>query len=60
MLKQNNPPFAAMIAADDLLGIQAALDDQAKRKQEMEMEKIRRAAALQANPFDVEAQRVSN
>ena len=45
------------IETKDLVYIQGIFKAQAERKRESDAERVRRAAALQANPFDVEAQR---
>jgi len=56
-LRQNNPPLAEAVLGDDLTKLAEILQKQDEQRKEAEMVRIRRAAALQANPFDVEAQR---
>jgi len=56
-IAQSNPDLHKAIETKDLVYIQGIFKAQAERKRESDAERVRRAAALQANPFDVEAQR---
>ena len=54
---KNNPPFAEAILAPSISTFARTVFRQQQARHFEERERARRFAALQANPFDIEAQR---
>eukprot|EP00039_Didymoeca_costata_P027227 m.17858 g.17858 ORF g.17858 m.17858 type:complete len:379 (+) comp6130_c0_seq2:107-1243(+) len=57
LLKQNNPPMAEAVEKNDLKTISKIMQDQEKARREAALARQQRLAALEADPFNVEAQR---
>eukprot|EP00911_Craspedida_sp_UC1_P000126 UC1_evm1s99 len=57
ILQQQNPELADAVKAGDFSRFRDIFSRQDTARREAEAERVRRAAALQANPFDLEAQR---
>eukprot|EP01113_Clastostelium_recurvatum_P013292 TRINITY_DN1700_c0_g1_i1.p1 TRINITY_DN1700_c0_g1~~TRINITY_DN1700_c0_g1_i1.p1 ORF type:complete len:416 (-),score=131.40 TRINITY_DN1700_c0_g1_i1:26-1273(-) len=56
-MRHNNPAIATAVANNDLATIERFLVDQEKKKREAEARRAQEIAMLNADPFDVDAQR---